>query len=154
MKYMKAHPTIAPARNFVISDADYDDFKQFAMKSGFKYDRESKRYMENLVKLAKYEGYYDDAKPEFDALEKKLSHNLAKDLDYNKKILKQVITSDLVACYYFQRGTVENSLQFDKQWREAVKLLGDEPRYSAVLKPAQPTPAAEKKDAGQTEKKK
>lgn len=154
LKYMKAHPTIAPARNFVISDADYDDFKQFAMKSGFKYDRESKRYMENLVKLAKYEGYYDDAKPEFDALEKKLSHNLAKDLDYNKKILKQVITSDLVACYYFQRGTVENSLQFDKQWREAVKLLGDEPRYSAVLKPTQPTPAAEKKDAGQTEKKK
>ena len=40
-----------------------------------------RKYLENLVKLAKFEGYYDDAKGEFDALEKKLNHNLAKDLD-------------------------------------------------------------------------
>ena len=37
------------------------------------------------MKLARFEGYYDDAKPEFDALAKKLSHNVAKDLDYNKQ---------------------------------------------------------------------
>ena len=84
LDYIKNHKTIAPAKSFQLSDADFEDFKQKVIKSGFKYDRESGKYLESLVKVAKFEGYYDDAKAEFDALEKKLSHNIAKDLDYNK----------------------------------------------------------------------
>ena len=135
LKYLRTHPTIAPAKNFVISDADYADFKQAVLKSGFKYDRESKKYLEGLVKLARFEGYYDDAKPEFDALEKKLNHNIAKDLDYNKQTLKQLLTSDLVSAYYYQRGSMENSLQFDKQWKRAVELLKDSAAYKKILQP-------------------
>lgn len=135
LKYLRTHPTIAPAKNFVISDVDYADFKQAVLKSGFKYDRESKKYLEGLVKLARFEGYYDDAKPEFDALEKKLNHNIAKDLDYNKQTLKQLLTSDLVAAYYYQRGAMENGLQFDKQWKKAVELLNDPATYKKVLLP-------------------
>lgn len=135
LKYLRTHPTIAPAKNFVISDVDYADFKQAVLKSGFKYDRESKKYLEGLVKLARFEGYYDDAKPEFEALEKKLNHNIAKDLDYNKQTLKQLLTSDLVAAYYYQRGAMENGLQFDKQWKKAVELLNDPAAYKKVLQP-------------------
>lgn len=135
LKYLRTHPTIAPAKNFVIPDVDYADFKQAVLKSGFKYDRESKKYLEGLVKLARFEGYYDDAKPEFDALEKKLNHNIAKDLDYNKQTLKQLLTSDLVAAYYYQRGAMENGLQFDKQWKKAVELLNDPAAYKKVLQP-------------------
>lgn len=136
LKYLSTHPTIAPAKNFVISDADYADFKQAVLKSGFKYDRESKKYLEGLVKLARFEGYYDDAKPEFDALEKKLNHNIAKDLDYNKQTLKQLLTSDLVSAYYYQRGSMENSLQFDKRWKRAVELLKDPTAYKKILQPS------------------
>ena len=136
LKYLSTHPTIAPAKNFVVSDADYADFKQAVLKSGFKYDRESKKYLEGLVKLARFEGYYDDAKPEFDALEKKLNHNIAKDLDYNKQTLKQLLTSDLVSAYYYQRGSMENSLQFDKQWKRAVELLKDPTTYKKILQPS------------------
>lgn len=136
LKYLSTHPTIAPAKNFVISDADYADFKQAVLKSGFKYDRESKKYLEGLVKLARFEGYYDDAKLEFDALEKKLNHNIAKDLDYNKQTLKQLLTSDLVSAYYYQRGSMENSLQFDKQWKRAVELLKDPTAYKKILQPS------------------
>ncbi|MBF1626508.1 MAG: S41 family peptidase [Prevotella sp.] len=136
LKYLSTHPTIAPAKNFVISDADYADFKQAVLKSGFKYDRESKKYLEGLVKLARFEGYYDDAKPEFDALEKKLNHNIAKDFDYNKQTLKQLLTSDLVSAYYYQRGSMENSLQFDKQWKRAVELLKDPAVYKKILQPS------------------
>ena len=104
------------------------------IKSGFKYDRESSKYLETLVKIAKFEGYYDEAKPEFDALEKKFSHNIERDLDYNKESIKQLLAADLVAVYYYQRGAVENSLRTDKQWKEAVKLLNDEERYKGILK--------------------
>ena len=91
--------------------------------------------MENLVKLAKFEGYYEDAKGEFEALEKKLNHNLAKDLDYNKQTLKKVLTSDLVSAYYYQKGSLENSLQFDKQWKKAVEILQNPAEYKKLLQP-------------------
>lgn len=135
LQYLKKHPAIGPAKTFVLSDADYEDFKQTVLKSGFKYDRESRKYLENLVKLAKFEGYYEDAKPEFDALEKKLSHNLAKDLDYNRQPLKKLLTSDLVSAYYYQRGSLENSLQFDKQWKKAVEILQNPAEYRKLLQP-------------------
>ena len=135
LQYIKKHPTIGPAKTFVISDADFEDFKQAVMKSGFKYDRESQKYLENLVKLARFEGYYDDAKPEFDALEKKLTHNLAKDLEYNKQALKKLLTSDLVSAYYYQKGSIENSLQFDKQWKKAVEILQHPAEYKKLLQP-------------------
>lgn len=135
LQYLKKHPSIGPAKTFVLSDADFEDFKQTVLKSGFKYDRESRKYLENLVKLAKFEGYYDEAKSEFDALEKKLNHNLAKDLDYNKSVLKKLLTNDLVTAYYYQKGSLENSLQFDKQWKRAVEILQNPAEYKKLLQP-------------------
>ena len=136
VKYLKEHKTIAPAATFELSDADYEDFKAFVIQSGFKYDRESEKQLKNLVKLAKFEGYYDEARAEFDALEQRLNHNLAKDLDHNKEVIKAILAGDIVAAYYFQRGSVENKLLHDKQWKEAVKLLNDMDRYQRTLKPA------------------
>ena len=135
--YIKAHPTIAPAAEFEISDSDYEQFKQRVIASSFTYDRVSEKCLEELVKLAKFEGYYEDAKPEFEALEKKLSHNIAKDLDfdYNKRMIKQILSSDIVTAYYFQRGAIENALRYDKQMKEAIRLLRSPEEYAAILKP-------------------
>ncbi|MCI6551325.1 MAG: S41 family peptidase [Prevotella sp.] len=134
--YIARHPTIAPPSEFELSDADYEEFKQRVVKSGFKYDPESEKGLENLIKIARFEGYYDEAEAEFEALERKLKHNVAKDLDYNKEMVKQVIENDLVAAYYFQRGTVENMLRKDKQFKAAMELMGDLPRYRQLLQPA------------------
>ena len=137
LNYIKQHPTIGDPKSFIISDADYENFKSAVIKSGFKYDRQSETVIKNLIDIAKFEGYYDDAKTEFDALEKKLQHNLAKELDHHKQTIKQVLTADLVAAYYYQRGAIANSLQFDKQWKEAVKLLENPQEYKKILMPKQ-----------------
>lgn len=137
LKYMKEHPTIAPAKDFHLTDAEYEDFKKAVLASKFKYDAETEKYLKQLEKLAKFEGYYDDAKPEFDAIEKKLKHNVAKDLDYNQKIIRHLIEADLVAVYYYQRGAVENGLRNDKQYKAAVDILNDTQRYNEILHPTE-----------------
>lgn len=134
MKYIKNHPYISDAKTFNITDADYNDFKESVIKSGFKYDRESKKYLEQLEKLTKFEGYYEDAKPEFEALKKKLKHNIAKDLDFNSNILRQILSANLVRVYYYQRGGIENSLQWDKQWKKAKDILNNIKEYNKILK--------------------
>ena len=133
--YIAKHPTIAPAKNFTLTDADYDEFKSRVLKADFKYDRETEKYLKDLEKLAKFEGYYEDAKPEFEALKKKLSHNVAKDLDFNKAYIKQLLENDIVAAYYFQAGAIQNSLRYDKQVKAAVKLLKSPEEYGKILHP-------------------
>lgn len=133
--YIAKHPTIEPAATFSLSDSDYDEFKARVLKADFKYDRETEKYLKDLEKLAKFEGYYDDAKSEFDALKKKLSHNVAKDLDYNKETIKHILENDIVAAYYYQSGAIQNSLRYDKQVKEALRLLSSSQEYDKILHP-------------------
>ena len=135
LDYIAKHPTIAQPEEFTLTDAEYDEFKQRVLNSKFSYDRESEKFLKELVKLSKFEGYYDDAKAEFDALEKKLSHNIAKDLDINKDAVKKLIIDGILPTYYFQKGRIRHSLVSDKQMNEALKLLADSKRYADLLKP-------------------
>nr|WP_293487166.1 S41 family peptidase [Prevotella sp.] len=135
--YIAKHPTIAPAKDFALTDADYEEFKARVLKADFKYDRETEKYLKDLMKLARFEGYYDDAKPEFDALAKKLSHNVAKDLDYNKQYIKRLLENDIVVAYYYQGGAIRNSLRYDKQVKEAVRLLNTPEEYKKLLRPSE-----------------
>lgn len=135
--YIAAHPTVASSKDFELSDADYEQFKQRVIKSGFTYDQVSEKILKELENLARFEGYYDDAKPEFEALRQKLKHNIAKDLDYpyNKQKIKELIAADLMAAYYFEKGSLENSLRNDKQFAEAARLLGNAEEYQKLLQP-------------------
>lgn len=133
--YIAKHPTVAQPVDFELSDEDYAEFKKRVLDSGFTYDRTSEKFLKDLEQLTRFEGYYDDAKPEFEALKKKLSHNVAKDLEYNKQAIKNIINNDLMAAYYFQRGATQNSLRHDKQMDEAMKLIADGERYAKILNP-------------------
>ena len=133
--YIAKHPTVAQPADFELSDEDYAEFKKRVLDSGFTYDRTSEKFLKDLEQLTRFEGYYDDAKPEFEALKKKLSHNVAKDLEYNKQAIKNIINNDLMAAYYFQRGATQNSLRHDKQMDEAMKLIADGERYAKILNP-------------------
>lgn len=133
--YMAKHPTIASPKEFELSDEDFDEFKQRVLKSNFKYDRSTETYLAELEKIAKFEGYYDDARTEFDNLRAKLKHDIEKDLDLNRETLKQVIGNDLVTAYYYQRGGIEHSMRYDKQLQEAIRLALDTEQYNKILQP-------------------
>lgn len=132
--YIAAHDEIAPAGEFTLSDADYEEFKRRVVDSGFTYDPESENTLKELKKILEFEGYYDDAKTEFESLEKKLKHDIERDLDRNKELLKQIIASDIVSVYYYQAGVIENSLLHDKQYAEACRLINTPEEYRSILK--------------------
>lgn len=133
--YIGKHPTIAAPKDFELTDADYETFAKRVVDSGYTYARDSEKYLKNLEKLARFEGYYDEAKPEFEALKAKLSHNLAKDLQRNKQELKEILAKEILPSYYYQAGAIEYGLKYDKAFAEAVKLLNDATRYQKILRP-------------------
>ncbi|UPS44105.1 S41 family peptidase [Prevotella sp. E15-22] len=133
--YLDHHPTIAPAKDFHLTEADWQAFRQRVIDSGFTYDPVSQKQFDELVKTAKFEGYYDDAKEAFDALEKKLKHNVASDLDKHRKTIQQVLELDIIAAYYYQKGSLEAGLNYDGQLREAERILNDPAEYQRILQP-------------------
>ena len=140
--YIAKHPQIAKPSEFHLTDADWEEFKARVIKSGFTYDPVSKKQLDQLVKTAQFEGYYDDAKEAFDNLEKKLNHDVAVDLEKHKKVLLQVIEADIIAAYYYQAGSIESGLQYDRQVKEAQKLLKSRDEYKKILAPKKPKETA------------
>ncbi len=135
--YIDHHPTIAPAKDFHLTDADWQAFRQRVIESGFSYDPVSQKQFDELVKTAKFEGYYDDAKEAFEALEKKLKHDVASDLDKHRETIQQILELDIISAYYFQRGSIEAGLCYDKQLKEAERLLKTPAEYRKILEPRQ-----------------
>ena len=132
--YISKHPTIAAAKDFRLSDADYEDFKQRVIKAGFTYDQMSKKQFAELERSAKFEGYYDDARAEFEALKAKLDHHdVARDLDRHRDEIQQLLEQDIVGAYYYQAGQMQVGLRNDKTLEKAVHILTTEGEYARIL---------------------
>lgn len=132
-EYIAKHPQIAPAAEFHLTDAEFADFKQRVIASGFSYDPVSEKRFDELVRVAKFEGYYEDAKAEFEALKAKLKHDISSDIDRHRETLQQMLEQDIIMAYYYQAGVVEAGLRTDKQYQEAVRLLNHPEEYEKLL---------------------
>ncbi|MCI1647956.1 MAG: S41 family peptidase [Bacteroides sp.] len=141
-QYCLKHARIAPPEDFKVTDTDYADFKAMVKKSDFKYDQQSEKILKSLKEAAEFEGYLSDTSEEFKSLEKKLKHNLDRDLDYFSKDIKSMIALEIVKRYYYQRGGVIEQLKDDKNLKEAIQILNDPVRYKKMLA----APVAKKMD--------
>jgi len=133
--YIARHPSIAPATDFHLEDAEWEIFKQRVADSGFSYDPISRKQFNELVKTARFEGYYDEAREAFDLLESKLNHDVVTDLEKHKDVVRQLLEQEIIAAYYYQRGIIEASLDDDNQVQAAEQLLGNLDEYRRLLRP-------------------
>ncbi len=135
--YVQTHAAIAPAGEFSLTDADYADFVKMVEGSDFTYKRRTEEMMKLLERTARFEGCYEGAKPEFEALAAKMKGGVSADLEVpkNKEEIKSVLESDIVARYYFRRGVVQQQLKADKDLKTALEILTDTERYASLLKP-------------------
>lgn len=132
-QYCWNHPTLASVDDFKLTDADYEAFKKLVKSRNFTYDRQSEKMLKSLKEIAEFEGYMTEAAEEFKALEKKLNHNLDRDLDYFAKPIKEYISQEIVTRYFYQRGAAMERLKDDTDLEEAIKVLQNPVRYREIL---------------------
>jgi hypothetical protein len=132
-EWCSKHEQIAPIQQFALTDQDYNDFKDFVCNSDFKFESNSGKALESLIKIAQREGLADKAQDEFNALETKLQYDLKNDLDTFRGDLERVIALQIASRYYYQRGAVMQNLKSDKVVDQAVSLLNDMDRYKSIL---------------------
>lgn len=131
--YAQSHPTIAPAGQFRMTDAEYEEFVLFIKDAGFTYNRRSDEVLKLLREMAKREGYLDNCQTELEALEAKLNGDLDADLRRFRKDIEPYIADDLVRRYYYESGGCRQQLAKDKVFDKALEILADPSAYRRIL---------------------
>lgn len=134
-QYVKQHPTIPPASNFGLNDAEFDQFTKWLQGKDYSYKTETEEALDSLKTVAQKEKYYDAISGEFANLQSKLAHDKNQDLQKNKEELKHYLESEIVARYYYMRGRIENGFKGDKDLDKALHLIDAPSEYQALLAP-------------------
>lgn len=134
-QYYDKHPTIAPAGEFRLSDADYEDFKKMVVKDTFDYNTASEEELKKVRKIAEEEGYFSDMEDIYKQMMAKVTPSKERDLEKFKKEIKQIIENEIVARYYYQKGRAQDSFKEDDALQKALTIINDKAVYSKILKP-------------------
>jgi carboxyl-terminal processing protease len=132
--YFYAHPTIDEPGKFMLSDADYEVFKQMAIKDTFDYSTASEEMLKKMRATAEEEGFYEDAKAQYDELMKKVVPSKERDLEKFKTEIKSILENEIVSRYYFQKGRAKDAFRGDSYLTEAETVLKDQSLYNGILK--------------------
>ncbi len=133
-KFAAENPTIAPAEEFVITDTLFNQFKAFINPQKFEYDKVCEQKLKDLRETSKTEGYMTDSiKAQFDALEKSLKHDLYHDLDIHRKEVNDILATEIIKRYYYQRGGYVYTMKDDEGVLKAVSIFNTPGEYEKIL---------------------
>ncbi|MDR0680355.1 MAG: S41 family peptidase [Dysgonamonadaceae bacterium] len=134
VQWREKHPKIASPSEFVLTDQIYTAFKEFVKLKNFTYDRQSERALETMKKIMEFEGYYDAAREEFQALENKLKPDLERDLELHKKQIIKYLSMQIMKQYYYAKGQLVYELREDATLNKALEIIQDKELYNNTLK--------------------
>ncbi len=132
-QYRIKHSTIAAAKEFKLTDADFADFKAFIADKKYDYQTASEKALDDFKKKADDEHYFDAVKQQFEQLKQKLNHDKLADLEKNKAEIIRLLEMEIAKRYYFQRASYEMASRIDEDVQEALKLFNDPAKYKQLL---------------------
>ena len=119
--------------DFVFSELDFIDFKTYISDKDYTYKTETEIALKELKKEAEEEGYFSALSEEYDVLFEKMKENKNDDLQKNKYDIQEILTSEILSRYYYQKGRIKAGLNFDNEVKKAIEILLDSEKYAQIL---------------------
>lgn len=132
-EYARTHETIADARDFMISDTEYDAFLSWLSKRDFEYETETEHRLEMLMDAAEREGYSESLSKEFALMKEHYQLEENTDLTDHSDEIRQLLSEEIASRYYYDRGRIANSLKYDPEVMRAIEVLVDQADYQSIL---------------------
>jgi carboxyl-terminal processing protease len=132
-KFRSSHPSIAPSKDFSMTEDEYKDFLNYISDKDYKYSTKSEKSLDDFKKSAETEKYFESIKTSYDDLKSKIEANKKEDLAKYKAEIKNILEEEIASRYYYQRGRLESALRDDIELKEAIKVLNDKQLYSSIL---------------------
>ena len=128
-----SNENILSAEKFEFTDDNFTEFKDFLYDKEYEYTTETEDAIEELKEIAEDELYFKNISDEYNILVAKLETNKKDDLNKFKDEIKELLTSEIVSRYYYQKGRIIANLQFDNEVKEAIRVLNNSSQYNSIL---------------------
>lgn len=132
--YWKKTAKVEPAKNFQISDADYTAFVNTLAEKDLTYQSRTERLLSDLRVEAEKENKSEAVKSDLENLKYKLTSSKKNDMVLHKAEIKRVLETQIISRYYYEKGRIEQSFQYDKELAAAKSLFGNQNQILAILK--------------------
>lgn len=131
--YYYKHDSIPNVQDFVLTDTDFEDFKEYISDKDYNYKTKTEVALNKLEKQSKEEKYFDGMAEEIVHFQTKLNKNKAKDIEKFKGQILEALSNEIVSRYYFQKGRIQARFPFDPDLKKAIELLTHKENYQALL---------------------
>ncbi|MBQ4478477.1 MAG: PDZ domain-containing protein [Bacteroidales bacterium] len=133
-EYKLKHHSIAPAKEFRITDEIYQDFTKFVKTKNLAYETFTEKQIKNLKTSVENDKFSDKINKQISDLEQSVKEEKANDLVRYRKEISQLLQMEIVERYYAQKGRIENSLSIDPDLNKAIEILNNDKTYHSILK--------------------
>ena len=122
-QYYRSHKEIAPAADFEVDDALYDDFCRYLKEKKLNYSTVTERVIKELREVAKEEKYDSAINGQLKEMEAALEHEKEGDMVKHRREISEMLKSEILSRYYYDRGRIEGSLGSDPVVKRAMEEL-------------------------------
>ncbi|RZK92766.1 MAG: S41 family peptidase [Pedobacter sp.] len=132
--YKREKPEVASAKTFQITDADYAAFANSLADKDLSYQSRTERLLTELRYEADKENKTAEVKADLENLKNKLISAKKADLANHKAEIKRVLETQIVSRYFYEKGRIEQSFQYDKELAAAKAVFNNQQQMLAILK--------------------
>ena len=132
--YATKHSSIAPAKSFSLTSAEYQEFVTWMADKKLDYKTSVERELKELEELATREQYLPTIKEPLAKVNQRLSEIHQTDFTMFKEQIKSLLEHEIVSRYYFEKGAAEFTLNNDEDVKKAVSILNDSESYKKILR--------------------
>ena len=122
-RYYRQHPSIAPAKEFQLTDSELEDFCQFLEEKQFSYETETGRYLGELLKMAKQEDLDSTLLADLEAFKPRLTVDYHAAIQRNRAEVEEMLGGEIVKRYYYHRGYYAYMLRYDKELKRSIEEI-------------------------------
>ena len=133
-QYRAKNEAIGSAKNFQLSDKDYDEFVAYVNKQGFTYETRSEKLIDQLKATAEKEKAFASIATDYETMKKAMEHDKTKDLYKEKKQIKAILEEEIASRYTLNAGRTEAAFKNDEEILKAIEVLSDQAKLNTILK--------------------
>lgn len=134
--YMQSHYNDKiDVRTFSISDADYADFCAYVAQKDVPYESDTRKALSVLEKALEKDLYTESLGGVVETLKAQLKDDKMSNMQTYREEIVDALNSNIVLRFAYQAGMQERMAALDKEVEQAVELILDKQRYSAILQP-------------------
>ena len=121
MQFAREHESIAPVDEYHFSDADFEDFVEFAKTQEFDYRSTAKATFDKMKEELQKDGLAEVMSEELAAMEKALEMDKERFIRLKKDEIIPFVEEEIVTRYWWQEAGVQIRLRYDQQLKKALE---------------------------------